>query len=72
MLDTDPLLTAWMGLTPFRQVIPLNGCAGASTTSFTIPPSTPTGITVYFAGVSWDLAGNIATSVSKTSSFVTE
>ena len=53
-----------------RQVS-LAGCGGASTVPLTFP-TVGTGITVYYAGVSWDVGAGSVTSVSETKSFLTQ
>ncbi len=71
-LDLDAVLSFWLGLSSALRQASLNGCAGASTASFSLPSTTPVGITVYYAGITWDLGGGTVTSISSTSSAVTQ
>ncbi|MEQ8766848.1 MAG: right-handed parallel beta-helix repeat-containing protein [Planctomycetota bacterium] len=71
-LEVDSLLAAWLSLSAFRQVTTLNGCSGASTLPFTIPPTAPVGVQFYYAGVAWDLATSDVTSISETKKAVTQ
>ncbi len=68
-LSADSLFVQWLGLHTYRQVSPLRGCQGAATAPFQIPLGTPVGLSVYYAGVTWDLNNREVTSVSSTRFF---
>ncbi|MEQ8764362.1 MAG: right-handed parallel beta-helix repeat-containing protein [Planctomycetota bacterium] len=69
-LDSSPLLSTWLGLPPvLRQAGPIQ-CSGATTFPISIPASAPIGLTVYAAGLSWDLSSGNVVSLSETESIV--
>jgi hypothetical protein len=70
-LDLDPLFNLWLALPAgIRRVAP-TGCSGATTLPFSLPSGLPVGLTVYFAGLWIDGAGDVL-SVTETGSLVTE
>ncbi len=71
-LDADALLATWLGLPPPLRQATLSGCNGSATLAFGIPASAPVGVTVHYAGVSWNLGAGAAISVSEVQSFTTQ
>ncbi|MEQ8763783.1 MAG: right-handed parallel beta-helix repeat-containing protein [Planctomycetota bacterium] len=72
-LEADALLSLWLNVSIGLRQVSLGSCAPAATTpSFPIPPATPVGLTVHFAGFSWNPLTSQVASVSETVSFTTQ
>ncbi|MEQ8762619.1 MAG: hypothetical protein RL885_01745 [Planctomycetota bacterium] len=70
-LDADVVAGIWLGLPqPVRRAT-LSGCMPASTSAFAIPASVPVGVTIHYAGFSWDPFTTTIYSLSETRAITT-